>query len=66
MVCTRHRLPIQTALLKAQAVGMLIAWVTTNTKVNEKSNSIQKETSKTQFYFSENQYSSESRSIYDF
>ena len=44
----------------------MIAGGTKNRKVNKKPNSIQKETSETQFIFSDNQYVSESRSILDF
>ena len=39
------------ALLTAQAIGMLIACVTINRKVNNKPNSIQEETSETQSSF---------------
>ena len=35
------------ALLKAQAIGMLIAWLTINKKVNKKPNSIPEETFET-------------------
>ena len=54
-------MPFSRALLKAQALGMLIAWLTINKKVNKKPNSIPEETSETQFSFSDYQYLNESR-----
>ena len=56
-------MPFRRALLKAQAIGMLIAWLTINKKVNKKPNSIPEETSETQFSFSDYQYLNESRYI---
>ena len=54
-------MPFRRALLKAQAIGMLIASLTINKKVNKKTNSIPEETSETQFSFSDYQYLNESR-----
>ena len=53
------------ALLKAQAIGIMIAWASKNRKVNKKPISIE-ETSKTQSSFSYTQWLSESRSTFDF
>ena len=39
------------ALLKAQSIGIMVAWVTRNRKANKKPNRIQEETSETQFSF---------------
>ena len=51
------------ALLKAQAIAMLIACVNINRKVDMNLNCIQEETSETQFNFSDKQKLSESTSI---
>lgn len=37
------------ALMKAQAIGIMIAWAIKNRKVNQKPNSLHKKTSETQF-----------------
>ena len=52
-------------MLKAQAIGMLVACVTINRKVNKKPESIPEETPETQISFSDNQ-KKKSRSILGF
>ena len=52
-------------MLKVQAVGIKIAWVTKKRKVNKKPDSIKKETTETEFCLFDDQYMqlSESRLI---
>ena len=52
-------------LLKAQTIGMHIVYVTINSSVNKKPNSIQEETFEQLSSFSDIRYLSESRSILD-
>ena len=44
------------ALLKVQATGIMLAWVTLKRKVNKKPDSIKKETTEAEFCFFDDQY----------
>ena len=51
-VDNNQRRAFSRSFLKAKALGILIAWVTENRKINKKPNSVQEETSETYFSFS--------------